>query len=67
MHKGCISAFAGWNGSFTEIMKHFLAAIGLVAVGATDVHVPLRAFNRDPADAPAVFADMVRRFADAAS
>jgi hypothetical protein len=37
----------------------------LVAAGATDVHVTLRAFNRDPADAPAVFAEIVRRFADA--
>lgn len=36
----------------------------LVAAGATDVHVTLRAFNRDPADAPAVFAEIVRRFAD---
>jgi probable F420-dependent oxidoreductase len=39
----------------------------LVAAGATDVHVTLRAFNRDPADAPAVFAEIVRRFADAAT
>ena len=31
----------------------------LVAAGATDVHVTLRAFNRDPADAPAVFAEIV--------
>jgi alkanesulfonate monooxygenase SsuD/methylene tetrahydromethanopterin reductase-like flavin-dependent oxidoreductase (luciferase family) len=36
----------------------------LVAAGATDVHVTLRAFNRDPADAPAVFAEIVRRFGD---
>ena len=35
--------------------------------GATDVHVTLRAFSRDPADAPAVFAEIVRRFADAAT
>ena len=34
----------------------------VAAAGATDVHVPLRAFNSDPADAPAVFAEMVRRF-----
>ena len=31
----------------------------LVAAGATDVHVTLRAFNADPADAPAVFAEIV--------
>jgi probable F420-dependent oxidoreductase len=37
----------------------------LVAAGATDVHVTLRAFNRDPADAPAVLAEIVRRFGDA--
>jgi probable F420-dependent oxidoreductase len=39
----------------------------LIAAGATDVHVTLRAFSRDPADAPAVFAEIVRRFADAAT
>jgi len=37
----------------------------LVEAGATDVHVTLRAFNSDPAQAPAVFADIVSRFADA--
>ena len=37
----------------------------LVAAGATDVHVTLRAFNADPADAPAVLAEIVRRFAEA--
>ena len=43
-----------------------IAGVGdLVTAGATDVHVTLRAFNRDPADAPAVFAEIVRRFADA--
>ena len=39
----------------------------LLAAGATDVHVTLRAFNGDPADAPAVFAEIVRRFADVCS
>jgi probable F420-dependent oxidoreductase len=38
----------------------------LLAVGATDVHVTLRAFNTDPVDAPAVLAEIARRFADAA-
>jgi probable F420-dependent oxidoreductase len=37
----------------------------LTAAGATDVHVTLRAFNADPAEAPAVFAEIVRRFGDA--
>ena len=37
----------------------------LLAAGATDVHVTLRAFNADPAVAPAVFAEMVSRFGDA--
>jgi probable F420-dependent oxidoreductase len=34
----------------------------LVAAGVTDVHVPLRAFARDPADAPKVMQELVRRF-----
>jgi probable F420-dependent oxidoreductase len=37
----------------------------LVGTGATDVHVTLRAFNADPAQAPAVLAEIVRRFGDA--
>ena len=37
----------------------------LVAAGATDIHVTLRAFSNDPSEAPAMFADMVRRFSDA--
>ena len=39
----------------------------LLAAGATDVHVTLRAFSGDPAEAPAVFAEIVRRFADTRS
>jgi len=35
----------------------------LVAAGATDVHVTLRAFNTDPVEAPAVLAEIARRFA----
>jgi probable F420-dependent oxidoreductase len=34
----------------------------LLAAGATDVHVPLRAFAREPADAPAAMAELVHRF-----
>jgi probable F420-dependent oxidoreductase len=37
----------------------------LVEVGATNVHVPMQAFCRDPAAAPAFFADLVERFAKA--
>ena len=37
----------------------------LVAAGATDVHLTLRAFAREAADAPAVLAEAVRRFRDA--
>jgi probable F420-dependent oxidoreductase len=43
-----------------------MATVGdLVTAGATDVHVTLRAFNGDPADAPAVLGDIVRRFGEA--
>jgi probable F420-dependent oxidoreductase len=49
-----------------DLARSVAAVPDLVASGATDVHVTLRAFNRDPADAPAVLADLVRRFADAA-
>ena len=34
----------------------------LVAAGATDIHVTLQAFSRDPADAPKLFQDFVARF-----
>jgi probable F420-dependent oxidoreductase len=34
----------------------------LLAAGATDVHVTLRAFARDPAEGPDVMAELVRRF-----
>jgi probable F420-dependent oxidoreductase len=36
----------------------------LVAAGATDVHVTLRAFNTDPAEAPAVLTEIARRFSE---
>jgi len=48
-----------------DLARSMAAVPELVAAGATDVHVPLRAFNRDPAEAPAVFAEMVRRFGEA--
>ena len=50
-----------------DLARSIAAVPDLVAAGATDVHVTLRAFNRDPADAPAVFGEIVRRFADAAT
>jgi alkanesulfonate monooxygenase SsuD/methylene tetrahydromethanopterin reductase-like flavin-dependent oxidoreductase (luciferase family) len=37
----------------------------IVAAGATDVHVTLKAFSNDPADAPAVYTEIVRRFSEA--
>jgi probable F420-dependent oxidoreductase len=37
----------------------------LVALGATNVQVPLQAFVRDPAKAPAFFTELVARFRDA--
>ena len=49
-----------------DLARSMAAVPDLVASGATDVHVTLRTFNRDPADAPAILADLVRRFADAA-
>ena len=48
-----------------DLARSIAGVADLVTAGATDVHVTLRAFNRDPADAPAVFAEIVRRFADA--
>ena len=39
----------------------------LVAAGATDIHVTLRAFSNDPHEAPAMFAEIVRRFSEVLS
>ncbi len=50
-----------------DLARSMATVPDLVAAGGTDVHVTLRAFNRDPAEAPAVFAEIVRRFADAAT
>jgi probable F420-dependent oxidoreductase len=47
-----------------DLARSMASVPDLVAAGATDVHVTLRAFNADPADAPAVFAEIVRRFGD---
>jgi probable F420-dependent oxidoreductase len=48
-----------------DLARSMATVPDLLAAGATDVHVTLRAFNRDPAEAPAVFAEIARRFADA--
>ena len=53
------------SGDRPDLARSIATVPDLLAAGATDVHVTLRAFNRDPADAPAVFAEIVRRFADA--
>jgi len=53
------------NDGRPDIARSMASVPDLVASGATDIHVALRAFNRDPADAPAVLADLVRRFTDA--
>jgi len=46
-------------------LAHSMATVpDLLAAGATDVHVTLRAFTGDPERAPAVCADIVRRFGD---
>jgi len=49
-----------------DLARSIASVPDLVAAGATDVHVTLRAFNRDPAEAPGVFAEIVERFNDAA-
>ena len=47
-----------------DLARSMATVPDLLAAGATDVHVTLRAFNRDPADAPAVLEEIVRRFAE---
>ncbi len=53
------------DGGRPDLARSMESVPDLVAAGATDVHVTLRAFNADPADAPAVLAEIVRRFTDA--
>jgi len=48
-----------------DLARSMARAPEVVAAGATDVHVTLRAFNADPADAPGVLAEIERRFAEA--
>jgi len=47
-----------------DLARSMATVPDLVAAGATDVHVTLRAFNADPAEAPDVLAEIVRRFGD---
>ena len=48
-----------------DLARSMASVPEIVAAGATDVHVMLRAFNADPAEAPAVLGEIVRRFNDA--
>jgi probable F420-dependent oxidoreductase len=48
-----------------DIAKSMESVPALLAAGVTDVHAPLRAFARDPADAPAVMGELAARFSDA--
>jgi probable F420-dependent oxidoreductase len=47
-----------------DLARSIASVPDLVAAGATNVHVPMQAFCRDPLDAPAFFADLVKRFGD---
>jgi probable F420-dependent oxidoreductase len=48
-----------------DLARSLASVPDLVAAGATDVHVTLKPFNRDAADAPAVLAEIARRFSEA--
>jgi probable F420-dependent oxidoreductase len=47
-----------------DLARSMATVPDLLAAGATDVHVNLRAFSGDPAQAPDVCAEIVRRFGD---
>jgi probable F420-dependent oxidoreductase len=47
-----------------DLARSMASVPELVAAGATDVHVTLKAFNRDPAEAPTVLAEIARRFSE---
>src|SRR4051812_40286622 len=51
---------AGADGK-PDLARSMASVPELVAAGATDIHVTLRAFNRDVDEAPAVIAEIVRR------
>ena len=48
-----------------DLARSMATVPDLLAAGATDVHVTLRAFVADPAGAPAALAEIARRFGDA--
>jgi probable F420-dependent oxidoreductase len=48
-----------------DIARSMESVPELLAAGATDVQAPLRAFAREPGDAPKVMEELVRRFAEA--
>jgi probable F420-dependent oxidoreductase len=48
-----------------DIARSMESVAELLAAGATDIQAPLRAFAREPADAPNAMAELVRRFAEA--
>jgi probable F420-dependent oxidoreductase len=48
-----------------DIARSMESVAELLAAGATDIQAPLRAFAREPADAPKAMAELVRRFAEA--
>jgi len=47
-----------------DLARSMATVPDLLAAGATDVHVTLRAFTGDPAQAPSVCAEIVRRLGD---
>jgi probable F420-dependent oxidoreductase len=53
------------EGKAPDLARSVESVPDLAAAGATNVHVPMQAFCRDPAGAPAFFADLVARFAAA--
>jgi probable F420-dependent oxidoreductase len=48
-----------------DIARSIESVPSLIAAGATDIQATLRAFARDPGDAPAAMTELVRRFRDA--
>src|SRR5262249_39183628 len=56
----------GSDGKTPDLAASIASIPELVAAGATNVHVPMQAFCRDPKTAPAFFAELVERFRAAA-
>jgi probable F420-dependent oxidoreductase len=64
--QGSMAIVAGPDGR-PDLARSVAQVPELLAAGATDVSVPLRAFARDVADAPRVLTELVQRFDDVAS